>query len=95
MNEIVLSFAGCKYLGEVYKVIKEGMGFPDHYGENLDALWDSFWGYSLEPLTVEIKNMSDFTRRSDDNKDYIKDMYKVFERIHNEFPNIVFTFTED
>lgn len=95
MNKIVLDFRGSRYLGEVYKVIKEGMGFPDNCGENLDALWDFFWGYSLLPLTIEIKNMSDFTRRSDSNKDYIKDMYKVFDRIHNEFQNIVFVFTED
>lgn len=39
--------------------------------------------------------MSDFTRHSDSNKDYINDMYKVFDRIHNEFQNIVFVFTED
>ncbi|MGI6745826.1 MAG: barstar family protein [Acutalibacteraceae bacterium] len=25
-----------------YKTLKEGMGFSGHYGENLDALRDSF-----------------------------------------------------
>ncbi len=39
-NPIILDFKGCKYLGEIHKVLKEKFGFHDYYGENWDALWD-------------------------------------------------------
>ena len=39
-NPIILDFSQCKYFGEIHKIIKEKLGFPDYYGENLDALWD-------------------------------------------------------
>lgn len=44
MEEIVeatLDLANCKYLGELHQRIKTALDFPEHYGENWDAFWDS------------------------------------------------------
>lgn len=40
-NIALLDLTGCQYLGELHKRIKEALLFPDHYGENWDAFWDS------------------------------------------------------
>ncbi|HZJ75352.1 MAG TPA: barstar family protein, partial [Clostridia bacterium] len=33
-NPIILDFTGCRYLGEIHKILKERFGFPEYYGEN-------------------------------------------------------------
>lgn len=50
-----IDFTSCKTLGEVHLVIKEELEFPDFYGENLDALWDSLTGLMYVPANVTIK----------------------------------------
>ena len=40
MKIATLDVTGCQYLDELHKRIKDGLDFPDYYGENLDAFWD-------------------------------------------------------
>ena len=40
-NIVILDLTDCQYLGELHKRIKVALEFPDHYGENWDAFWDS------------------------------------------------------
>jgi len=40
MKRIVLDFGTCSTEKELHAYLKEQFGFPDHYGENLDALYD-------------------------------------------------------
>jgi RNAse (barnase) inhibitor barstar len=39
-EQIILDFAGCKYITEVHWKIRDTFYFPSFYGENLSALWD-------------------------------------------------------
>ena len=39
--EAILDLTDCKYLGELHQRIKIALDFPDHYGANWDAFWDS------------------------------------------------------
>ncbi len=39
--EATLDLTDCRYLGELHQRIKTALDFPDHYGENWDAFWDS------------------------------------------------------
>lgn len=36
-----LDLTDCKYLGELHQRIKKALEFPEHYGENWSAFWDS------------------------------------------------------
>ena len=40
-NVAILDLTDCKYLGELHQRIKMALAFPEHYGENWDAFWDS------------------------------------------------------
>lgn len=40
----VFDFADCDSHDELYALLREGMGWPAWYGENLDALWDVLTG---------------------------------------------------
>ena len=39
--EATLDLSDCKYLGELHQRIKIALDFPDHYGANWSAFWDS------------------------------------------------------
>lgn len=50
---INLDLTGCKYLGEIHERIREAFNFPEWYGRNWDAFWDSLWIH-MEANRVEI-----------------------------------------
>lgn len=88
-NPIVLDFTDCRYLGTVHKVLKEKFGLPEYYGENWDALWDclrKLWAYDGEVL-VEIYG---YYSMDDEIKECCKPMFKVFEDVHKDTPNVIF-----
>ena len=86
---IILDFTGCRYLGEIHKILKERFGFPEYYGRNWSALWDClrFLFGEEEPLSVEIHG---FQTLPDDLKKYCAPMLEVFEDAHKDTPNITF-----
>ena len=86
-NPIILDFSQCKYFGEIHKIIKEKLGFPDYYGENLDALWDCMRFYTNDNLKVIVKGMSLLPK---DWSDYTEKIIEIFNDVHIECPNIVF-----
>lgn len=56
---------------EFHRVVSEMLGFPDYYGNNLDALWDCLTGWIEPPITIiwkdfEIskKNLGDFADKA-------------------------------
>ena len=50
----ILDFSNVKYYGEVHKIIKEALDFPDYYGENWDAFWDCLTDMVGRPINIEI-----------------------------------------
>ena len=87
MEKVILDFTGCKYLGEVHKILKSTFDFPDYYGENLDSLWDCMRYYCENNLYVYIKGISTLPESF---SDYMAKMIGVFNRVHEETPNITF-----
>lgn len=51
MKRIELDFTKCKNRGDVHAYLKEQFGFPDYYGNNLDALFDAL-GDIAEDLNI-------------------------------------------
>lgn len=49
-----LDFSECRYLGEIYEVIKNELELPAWFGANLDALWDAITGIMYTPAEVRI-----------------------------------------
>ena len=49
---VILDGSKLKNQNDFHKEIKELLQFPDHYGENLDALWDCLTSWIDTPLTI-------------------------------------------
>ncbi len=57
-----LDFSNVKYLGEVHRIIKEELDFPDYYGENISALWDCLTDMAGAPLHIELRGFERIQR---------------------------------
>ncbi len=86
-DEIILDFSQCRCFSELHHVLKEGFGFPDYYGENLDALWDCLDGYCDNEMTVTIMGVSALPKEF---MSYMERILEVFEDVHRSTPNITF-----
>ena len=88
-NPIILDFTNCKYCGTVHKILKEKFGLPEYYGENWDALWDclSYLWFHDGEILIEIHG---FYSMNKDIQEYCEPMFRVFQRVHDETPNVTF-----
>lgn len=88
-NPVILDFTGCKYLGEIHRILKTKFGLPEYYGENRDALWDCLCGlfYQRGNFKAEIYG---FTSLPDDLREYCKDMLEIFDDVHKDTQNVPF-----
>lgn len=41
MRKAILDLSGCKHPQEMHQRFQKALLFPDHYGKNWDAFWDS------------------------------------------------------
>lgn len=54
MNKIVLDFSKIKSMYNLHAYLKEAFCLPDHYGFNMDALWDCLQ-CSFEDETIIVR----------------------------------------
>lgn len=59
MKTVVLHFKNIRTRTQAHEYLKKELGFPDYYGENLDALWDMLTNES-ERLEIVIRNGNEF-----------------------------------
>ena len=53
-EEYTLNFSEVKYIYDVHQIIKKEFDFPDYYGENWDAFWDSITDIASRPLHIKL-----------------------------------------
>lgn len=89
MKEIKLNFSNCKYIGEIHIELKNKLNFPEYYGKNLDALWDSLCYYTNDELIIKISGFDNIENLFEDYSSKIKG---VFQKVSGNCPNIKFEF---
>lgn len=94
MKTVVIDFTKATYMRELHRIIKESFqrsveGFPDFYGNNLDALWDCLTGFIETPVEIVLIGANDVGQ---DLKEYVGMLIEVFEGVSkNEDWEITFT----
>ena len=88
-NPIILNFSNCKDTDELHQILKKKFGLPEYYGENWDALWDclSYLWVGDGDVTVEIHG---YNKLLESLEGYGEIMFKIFDRVHEQTPNVVF-----
>ena len=73
----IVDFKDVHYYLEIHKALKEGLDFPDYYGENLSALWDCLTETVGNNVKIFLKNYQDVERV---HKEYADDILRIFQR---------------
>ena len=92
-NPIILDFSQCKYWLQVHEVLKEKFCLPEYYGKNWDALWDCLRDRFEPEDNFEIRICGYHTMPENWQQACLK-MFKIFDRVQDENPNIKFIFTD-
>ena len=83
-----LDFSECRYLGEIYEVIKNELELPAWFGANLDALWDAVTGIMYTPAEVRIYRTAGRSELLPDVDELIA-VFREAEEKYHEFSVIV------
>ena len=75
LNKVVIQ--GSKLLDKniLHQILKQELKLPNHYGENLDALWDCLTTDIQLPITIE---WVDFQKSKDLLGDYAENTLEIF-----------------
>lgn len=52
MKSYTVDFTGVKTYWQFYEALMKGLGLPEWFGKNADALWDMLTGYIEYPATI-------------------------------------------
>lgn len=81
MKYITLDFAGIKTLWELHEYFKTVFRLPDHYGRNMDALWDCLYHSFEFPTTIKLKNISAIPNEM---REEVEIMLELFDDLQRE-----------
>ena len=59
MKDIVLDFRGIRSPLALHQYLKASLGLPEHYGHNMDALWDCLYCWYDEPVVLVLTHTED------------------------------------
>jgi len=78
--EATLDLTDCRYLGELHQRIKIALDFPDHYGANWDAFWDSL---SIDSPVEYVRIVGESTM-PENLKKHLDKMHEILQRCKDE-----------
>ena len=83
-----IDFTGVKNYSEMHFVIKEALGFPDYYGCNWSALWDSLTDMYGEPIHIEVLGLESIKNKfGEETVDKMIEIFKRFKHFEKSFEN--------
>ena len=84
--EIYIDFLEIGDYEDFYAQLKEKSTLPEHFGDNLDALFDVITGELEMPLHLEFVNMSV------EQLEIFEDLFTTFEDAEDEVEDITFAY---
>ena len=86
MKEIYIDFVNIGDYEDFYEQLKSKLELPEHFGDNLDALFDVISGGLEMPLHIEFVNMSV------DQLELFEDLLTTLEDAEDEVEGFAFTY---
>ncbi|WP_020616508.1 barstar family protein [Paenibacillus daejeonensis] len=80
MKEVILDGADMTTLADLHTQLAERLELPDHYGANLDALWDALTGGIALPLIIRWVNFGASRNRLGNDAERVLDLLREAEQ---------------
>ena len=88
---ILLDLTSCRDWGMVQDAIRRAFGFPAHYGENWDAMWDCLTDVFLQPVQRHIV-VEGFDSMPRELREYAAPMREIFGDLQEKYPWVSVTY---
>ena len=88
---ILLDLTSCRDWGMVQDAIRRAFGFPAHYGENWDAMWDCLTDVFLQPVQRHIV-VEGFDAMPQELRAYAAPMQEIFSDLQEKYPWVSVTY---
>ncbi|BFH62821.1 MULTISPECIES: barstar family protein [Paenibacillus] len=79
MRNIILDGKKIDNRAQLHAVLKEALELPDHYGNNLDALWDCLTGWVEMPLTIRWVHVQESDKKLGEYSGQLLQLFKEAE----------------
>ncbi len=86
MKQYTVDFSKTKTWWEFHQALKKGLGLPEYYGKNADALWDCMTSDIENPAIIYIKGVKDLPKELDREIQLTLEVFKDTEEWYAE-PN--------
>ncbi|MDF2804998.1 MAG: hypothetical protein K0S61_4903 [Anaerocolumna sp.] len=83
-EEVMIDLANVKTVEELHLILKEKLGFPNFYGMNWDAFWDSITGLVEMPLRLVLKGWFNIERNFPKDSRIMKECLR---ELNEEYPS--------
>ena len=83
-EKYMLDFTNVNCYFEIHFVIQDALGFPDYYGCNWDAFWDSLTDMYGDPIHIEILGLDVIEQKFDDAAEKMISILKKFKHFNND-----------
>lgn len=77
---MIIDLKNIQSIKELHSVFKKELGFPDFYGENWDAFWDSIIGLVEMPPVLILENWNNFATRFPDDSSKLTEIITLFNK---------------
>ena len=90
MKQYMIDFTGVKTVYNLHEAIKNGLNLSSDYGMNMDALWDSITGGTIEyPATIYLMGLNTLPRGLNEKRNL---MIEVFNEVIDYYDDGRFKF---
>ncbi|MDT1995802.1 barnase inhibitor [Carnobacterium divergens] len=79
-KEVTIELKKVSTKEELQILLKQKLDFPDYYGENWDAFWDTITGLVELPEKIIFKHWSDLEKSIPDEANSLKEMLNNFNK---------------
>ena len=83
-EKYIIDFTGVNYCLEMHFVIRDALKFPDYYGCNWSAFWDSPTDMYGDPIHIEILGLDVIEQKFDDASEKMISILKKFKHFNND-----------
>ncbi|MGY3778482.1 barstar family protein [Isobaculum melis] len=79
-REVIIDLKNVSTKEELQILLKQNLDFPDYYGENWDAFWDTITGLVELPEKIIFENWSDLENSIPSEANLLKEMLHDFNK---------------
>lgn len=83
-NHYVIDFSKVTYHAQMHEVIRIALDFPDYYGNNWDAFWDSLRDMIGQSMRIQIRRFDVIQKRFPEEAKVFIEILKEFKHYRND-----------